>query len=79
MNNTELIEIVKQAIKNTCFKTIANNESLLESGIIDSIALIDLSVALEQRFSITIPFVDVNKQHFETVEKIADYLKIRLA
>ncbi len=68
-----------QAVKNICFKSVAADTPLISSKILDSINAVDLAVELENEFSITIPFVDINEQNFETVERIGHYIDIKLA
>ncbi len=56
---------------------IAPEESLFESGILDSFALPDLVSALEQEFSIQIPDSDLNPRKFDSIERIEEYLESR--
>ncbi len=53
-------------------------ESLFDSGALDSFMLPDLVGALEQEFSIRIPDSDLNPRKFESVARIEDYLATRL-
>jgi len=52
----------------------APDESLFDSGILDSFALTDFIAGLEEEFSITIPDSDISARKFETVEKVEQYL-----
>lgn len=53
------------------------DESLFDSGLMDSFALPDMVSALEKEFSITIPDSDLNPRKFDTVERIESYLESR--
>jgi acyl carrier protein len=53
----------------------APDQSLFESGIVDSFALPDMVSALEREFSITIPDSDLLPRKFETLERIEAYLE----
>ena len=53
------------------------DESLFDSGLMDSFALPDMVSALEKAFSITIPDSDLNPRKFDTVERIESYLESR--
>lgn len=78
MEDIAITEVVKACIKTISFKTVTNTDTLIESGILDSISLIDLATSLEEAFSIQIPLVDINKQQFATVLTIAHYIKAKL-
>ena len=72
-----ILQITK-AVKDICFKAVQPNESLISSKILDSINAVDLAVELESIFKISIPFVDINEQHFESIETIDHYIQIKL-
>jgi acyl carrier protein len=50
-------------------------ESLFESGLLDSFALPDLIGALEKEFSIHIPDRDLNPRKFDSIARIESYLE----
>ena len=47
---------------------------LLEAGLIDSLALVTLIVALEDTFGVQLPLDDFDIDHFRSVSAIADFL-----
>jgi len=53
------------------------DQSLFESGILDSFALPDMVSALEREFSISIPDSDLLPRKFETLARIEAYLDSR--
>jgi len=57
--------------------TPGDDESLFESGTLDSFALPDLVSALETEFGISIPDSDMNPRKFETLGRILEYLDAR--
>jgi acyl carrier protein len=57
--------------------TPAADESLFESGLLDSFALTDLVAAIEKEFGISIPDSDLSPRKFETLERIEAYLDSR--
>lgn len=73
---SKLIEILRSVTKKDI--DIAPEESLFESGILDSFALPDLVSALEQEFSIQIPDSDLNPRKFDSIERIEEYLESRV-
>jgi acyl carrier protein len=52
-------------------------ESLFESGILDSFALADMVSALESEFTIQIPDSDLLPRKFDSVARIEAYLEGR--
>jgi acyl carrier protein len=51
------------------------DESLFESGLLDSFALPDLVSAIEQAFSIKVPDADLNPRKFDSIARIEAYLQ----
>ena len=49
-------------------------ESLFESGYLDSFALTDLIAALESGFGIQVPDSDLNPRKFDSIARIDNYL-----
>lgn len=54
------------------------DESLFDSGLLDSFALPDMVSALEKEFSIKIPDSDLNPRKFDSISRIESYLESRL-
>jgi len=50
---------------------------LLESGILDSLSLLQLVVFLEERFGITVGDADLLPENFASVNTICAYLRAR--
>jgi acyl carrier protein len=72
---TKIIEIVKQVAQKPIDP--APEESLFESGALDSFALTDLVSALEREFSLKIPDSDLLPRKFDSVARIQAYLQSR--
>jgi acyl carrier protein len=52
-----------------------DEESLFESGLLDSFALPDLVTAIEQEFSIQVPDRDLNPRKFDSIARMEAYLE----
>ncbi|MBI4890895.1 MAG: acyl carrier protein [Acidobacteria bacterium] len=71
----QLIQIIQAVTKK---QTVPEpDESLFDSGLLDSFALPDLVSALEREFSIQIPDSDLNPRKFDSIERIEAYLDSR--
>jgi acyl carrier protein len=55
----------------------APEESLFESGMLDSFSLADMVAALESEFSIRIPDSDLKPRKFDSIVRIEEYLASR--
>ena len=53
------------------------DESLFESGLLDSFTLSDLVTALETEFSIRIPDSDLKPRKFDSIARIEAYVQSR--
>lgn len=47
---------------------------LLETGLVDSIGLVELILELEERFGVTLPMEDLEIDDFRSVYRIADLI-----
>jgi len=56
---------------------IGPDESLFESGVLDSFALTDMVGVLEREFSIRIPDSDLTPRKFDSIARIQAYLETR--
>jgi acyl carrier protein len=55
-----------------------DEESLFESGSLDSFALPDLVGAIEEEFGVKIPDADLNPRKFDSVARMDEYVAHRL-
>ena len=74
-NRERIIAVVKGVSKKTTVP--ATEESLFDSGFLDSFDLPDMVSALEQEFQIKIPDSDLNPRKFESIARIESYVESR--
>lgn len=72
---SKIIEIVEKVAGKPV--KIAADESLFDSGLLDSFSLNDVVTALEKEFQIKVPDQDLNPRKFDSIEKIVNYLETR--
>ncbi len=58
---------------------LASSDSLLETGVIDSVGVLELIEHLEATYGIQIPDEDVLPENLDSVGAIAGYVSARLA
>ncbi len=74
-SRAKIVEILKRVTKKDTVP--APDESLFDSGLLDSFALPDLVSALEEEFGISIPDSDLSPRKFASIERIEEYLNSR--
>lgn len=73
MDNDTVIEAIHRAVT----ESIGNSEPidakhlLLESGLLDSLILVQIVVAIQSEFSVTIEVDEINEENFQDIESIA--------
>jgi len=72
----QIAEIIRTVSKKDT--TLDPDESLFDSGLLDSFALPDVLSALEKAFSIKIPDSDLNPRKFDSISRIENYIESRL-
>ena len=76
MNRREkIIQILKQVSGKPSIPDA--EESLFESGYLDSFALTDMVAALEKEFQLQVPDSDLTPRKFDSVERLESYLESR--
>lgn len=73
MNKRQQIIQIIEHVSGKPFK-LGPEESLFESGTLDSFALTDVVVALETKFKVKIPDSALNPRKFDSVERIEENL-----
>ncbi len=58
--------------------TLTADESLFESGVLDSFALADAVTGIEDEFGIKVPDADLNPRKFDSIARIDEYIAQRL-
>ena len=72
-NQTKIVEIVRKVAAKPV--NPEPDESLFESGLLDSLSLTDLVAELETEFKIRIPDSDLNPRKFDSINRIQAYLE----
>jgi acyl carrier protein len=75
-NKERILAIVRKVSNNTALPD--PDESLFDSGFLDSFALPDLVGELEREFGMKIPDSDLNPRKFESITRIQSYIESRM-
>lgn len=74
----DIIERIKPLVEEIAFKKVEIDEPLYSSNLIDSMGTVDLAMMLEEEFNIKIDTRDIIESNFDSVEKLATYIKSRI-
>ncbi len=66
-----IIRIIKELI----IKDVNEDQKLISSGLLDSVAMVQLVLGLESELEIEIALDDLTQENFETVSKISQLIK----
>lgn len=72
-----ILAIVRRIAKNDV--NPGSEESLFESGVLDSFALPEMVCELEKEFHIQVPDADLVPRKFETLGRINEYVRARVS
>ena len=53
----------------------SDDVDLLETGLVDSVKIVELVLELEQRFGVSLPFEELEIEDFRTVSRIAERVR----
>jgi acyl carrier protein len=69
-------ERVRAVIQKVAQKPVPTDpeQSLFESGVLDSFALLDVIGELEKEFDLKVPDADMDPRKFDSVARIDDYI-----
>ncbi|MBS1830814.1 MAG: acyl carrier protein [Acidobacteria bacterium] len=68
-----LIDIIRRVSKKNVSPEA--DESLFDSGLLDSFALPDMVSGIEEAFAVKIPDADLHPRKFDSIERIEAYLE----
>lgn len=55
-----------------------DDDSFLENGIVDSVAVMELALFVEETYRITVDDHEITPDNFDSVNKLARYIRSRL-
>ena len=74
----DIINRIKPLVEELAFKKLENDEPLYTSNLIDSMGTVDLAMMLEEEFNIKIHTRHIIVSNFDSIEKLANYIKSRI-
>jgi D-alanine--poly(phosphoribitol) ligase subunit 2 len=65
----QIVEIFSERFET---QLASNDVDLLETGLVDSVKIVELVLELEQRFGVSLPFEELEIDDFRTVLRLAE-------
>jgi acyl carrier protein len=56
----------------------SDDDSFLESGIVDSMAVMELAMFVEETYNITVDDQEITPENFDSVNRLAKYVRTKL-
>ena len=75
----EITKRIKPLVEEIIFKEVGNDDPLYTWNLIDSMGTVDLAMILEEEFSIKIDVRDIIESNFDSINKLATYIKSRIS
>ena len=74
-NSIELQNSIMRILSEKIHVEVPSVETdLMESGLLDSLTLVELMASLEEKFGISISFDDIELDNFRSVDRIAEFV-----
>jgi acyl carrier protein len=72
---SQIREFVLQKFPLARKRKVTNHDNLLESGIIDSLGVLDLVAFLQEEFSFAVADEDLTPENFQNIERMAQFVE----
>jgi acyl carrier protein len=76
---TDLREFIYSKFPLARKRQVKDTDPLLESGLIDSMGVLDVVQFIEQKFSFTVEDDDLTSENFQTIDGIANFIECKAA
>lgn len=70
-----MTEFLIDKVEEISFERVTLSDSLWQSGLFDSITIVEFAVEVEEEFGIEIPFDEIIEDNFETLERLIAFIK----
>ena len=63
-----------EKIDEIAFTEVSLTDSLWESGVLDSITVVEFATEIEDEYNFKIPFDEIVVENFETLDRVIQYI-----
>ncbi|MCJ7533136.1 MAG: acyl carrier protein [Anaerolineales bacterium] len=75
--NNQLAQFIATEILKQPGRAIAEDETLISSGLVDSFSLVDLALFVEYKFGVRIDDTELKANTFDTLAQLGDLIRQR--
>ena len=75
---TRIREFVRQQFPLAQRRSIGDDDSLIEGGIIDSMGVLEIVTFIESQFEVVLADDEVASDNFRSIQSLADFVKSKL-
>jgi acyl carrier protein len=79
INKTIKEFMISHFLKGDATKTISDDSSFLEGGIIDSVGVLELVAFIEEKYGFRVEDEELVPENLDSVEKLVAYIQSKLA
>jgi acyl carrier protein len=76
--NCEIWGFILEQFPAARYKAFSDDDSLLDSGIIDSMGILEMVAFMESQFEVTITDEDLSPENFRSVDSLSRFLKLKI-
>ncbi len=78
LSSNEIKKILHPILEEIIGTKVKVDESLINSGLVDSMNLIDLTLALEEKFKISIHSTETIPENFESINLLTEFISKKI-
>ncbi len=67
-------EVIQNIIQGLVLKQLGEDDTLISSGLIDSVIIIELILEIEQKLELIVDLSEVTEQNFDSINKLHQFL-----
>ncbi len=67
-------ETIRTLINNIIMKPVTDNEDLINTGLLDSVSIVELLMTIEKKFHIEVSLADITPSNFSTLNTIENFI-----
>jgi acyl carrier protein len=75
--NQTIRQFISRQFSQSRARALSDDDALLESGIVDSMGVLDIVSFIESEFSIVVADEDLVQEHFGSIARIAAYVETK--
>jgi acyl carrier protein len=76
--NTKIREFILKKFPLARKRQLKDSDALLESGVLDSLGMLDMVQFIEKEFSVALSDDELTPENFQTIDRIAAFIRTKI-